>query len=680
MLRLLNKSGLPNVVTYELSDPAYNTTALLSGFTIKERDFYATSKTLKGSRANKYLSKQFNRLVRASEERNLPKFNKIGVKLLTKSIAFLVYAFHSVMPKWTGMFGIKGMNLLYKAHLLRQKMETDIDYKRLWIDKKPGDYGRPLGVPIAAWRIYLRMVTNIGEAFAKGQDLYSPHQHGGRPGYGVMSCLREVSTQLENHMRVYEFDLKGFFDHISHESMTTIFKDTFLESLFNKMLKSKPKGYEMPPEEKDKAQKALIRSKKEADLMESFGLGARPLTRNTLTQLQKSSKPLTKFEGKIDRGMYEMMRNSAKPDKSFLDLFNPISRKASIKTDYKSLMETGQPVNLFNAEPYKKWKAEIGREDWKDLNLPNQGVPQGSAFGPFLSSLAVSVYFKKYGVKDWIMYIDDGLFFHNNKEELVRNQIKATKALERMKVEIEPTKSRLHTRQSLMSNSIKFLGVRFKKVLDQSRTFFTMSSDTRSGVQRELPPLDQANILTILENLLKDKLITMSKYKYAQWTIEKSRLGQIVGANHVNLAIKYGYFGYLLSWLYNPEADISELKQRIKEGNEKAIRRILRQEKSWGALVLNTTNWHYQDEKGMYKIVRPDLNNHSTLCVDLLLETLQHGFVSLREFGLVSHTDRIIYSNTIGYKGSAWKQVPQYSSTASRGASQGSSNFGYYEI
>lgn len=699
MLKILNKTGLPNVVTFELSDPDYNTTALLSGFTIKEREFYPTSKTLKGSRANKYLSKQFNRLLKAARKEEYEKFNKISQRILIKSMVFLVYSYNSVMPKWTSMEGHKAILLLYKSHLLRLHLETDIDYKRVWIDKKPGDFGRPLGVPTAAWRIYMRMITNIGEIYAHGQDLYSPHQHGGRGGYGVMSCLEEVAKRLEEFPKVYEFDLKGFFDHISHKSMTTIFKNTFLVALFDKMLKAKPKEYIIPKRSEDKQVPIFIPTRENLDMiyMELITKYKDVLELKVPIQYipEEAKEMLDKLYGKkwrtgienmdamFDSGKYDRDPSSGETHEQWLSrITNMLSEMIfqEVNIDNYSDIAKNKNFDMENTLHITEDQRIKGRETWKDLNLPEQGVPQGSAFGPFLSSLAVSVYFKKYGVKDWTMYIDDGLFFHKEARELEENLQKASKAFNEMQVELEPTKSRLHDRQSLMSNSIKFLGVRFKKVLDQSRTFFTMSSDTRSGTQRELPPLDQANILIILENLYKDKLITISKYKYARWTIEQSKLGQVIGANHVNLAIKYGYFGFLLSWLYNPEADIVELKARIKEGCEKAISKILRQEKSWGAYILNTTSWHYKDDKGMYKIVRPDLNNHSTLAVDLLLETLQHGFVSLREFGLVSNTanKKPIYSNVIGYKGSAWKQVPQYSSTASRGASQGSTNFGHY--
>jgi len=233
MLRLLKKLALPNVVEFSLTDPQINNIALLTGFTVRDRTFKTEASTRRNAKANNYLAKQFSRLEKHARNRNVEAFNKVGLQLLQNSVAFLVYSFNSVMPKWTSMDFRKARKLLSKTKQLCKKLATDIDYKRVWIDKKPKDYGRPLGVPKAAWRIYLRMTTNLGEIHAHGRDLYDPNQHGGRPGYGVMSCLKQLADTLPKYKRVYEFDLKGFFDHISHKSMLDIFEGTFFKrSLF----------------------------------------------------------------------------------------------------------------------------------------------------------------------------------------------------------------------------------------------------------------------------------------------------------------------------------------------------------------------------------------------------------------------------------------------------------------
>jgi len=294
--------------------------------------------------------------------------------------------------------------------------------------------------------------------------------------------------------------------------------------------------------------------------------------------------------------------------------------------------------------PYTMSDRAAGRENWKDLDLPTQGVPQGTSFGPFLSSLAVSVYYKEQALKEWIMYIDDGLLCHNTAEELVSKLNQLKKALNKMSVELAPDKSRLHTYESLMSNSIKFLGIRFKnnpgyivsKSVNSVRSFFTISSDTRSGTKKMLPEINTASMLSILENMLSEGLITISKYKYARWALMQSKMRNAFDSDIVSLAIKYNFFGYLLSWVYNPLEDFQSVKEKINIGIKAAEASILNQGRSMGSYVLRQSQWTYMNHVGMVCNVVPDLNNHSTLCVDLLLETLQSGHVSLRDQGLAS--------------------------------------------
>jgi hypothetical protein len=687
MLKLLNKSGIPNVIDFSLTDPTYNELALLAGFDVKQRTFKSESEARRNAKANNYLAKQFNRLRKHAEKGNFEAFNKVGLNLLQNSTSYLIYSFNSVNPKWTSMDFNKVIKMLKGVRKLCKTLATDIDYKRVWIDKKPGDYARPLGVPEMIWRVYLRMVTNEGEIFAHGRDLYHPSQHGGRPGYGVMSCLKEVAETLPRFKKVYEFDLKGFFDHISHTSMTTIFKDTFLEGLYSKMLTSRPKSFKLPPIEKDKAVKVYNENQlfeffeiffrednliditpKEGDLngkwfvtislengVKPVIINKEPLKQNLKEEYWDNWRIMYTPMGELGtRVRIVAYSNNFSTDFFYQEKMLEI-HELTLEKIYKLAMDKGyiasSEINPFAVEKSKFSEKDraLGRDNWKDLNLETQGVPQGTSFGPFLSSLAVSVYYKEQALKDWIMYIDDGLIFHNTAEELAEKLVRLNKALDKMSVELAPEKSRLHTYESLIDNSIKFLGIRFKNTpgtLIHRRNFFTISSDTRSGTVKNLPPINTEQMLTILENMLQEGAITLSKYKYARWAVLQSRMRIGFEADVVTLSIKYNFFGYLLSWLYNPEMDMETTKRRINEGIRDATNEILRQRRSLGSYILRNSRWSYQDSKGMIKTTTPDLNNHSTLCVDLLLETLQNGNVSSVKRRLVSKGTSDIRSTT----------------------------------
>jgi hypothetical protein len=668
MLKLLNKSGIPNVIDFSLTDPTYNELALLAGFDVKQRTFKSESKARRNAKANNYLAKQFNRLRKHAEKGNFEAFNKVGLNLLQNSTSYLIYSFNSVNPKWTSMDFNKVIKMLKGIRKLCKTLATDIDYKRVWIDKKPGDYARPLGVPEMIWRVYLRMVTNEGEIFAYGRDLYHPSQHGGRPGYGVMSCLKEVAETLPRYKRVYEFDLKGFFDHISHASMTTIFKGTFLEGLYSKMLVSVPKDYTLPEPKADKQVPLLYDLDDDVEFWDKFYAKyksfiefKRSITELSLSDIAEFNYAFGPTWSELIPGIDDLFDNGGLDYNPAIETYEEWQEKImkmmhSTKISYaniesyssiaKGTINRPEPIETSH---YSEAERAFGRDTWKDLNLSNQGVPQGTSFGPFLSSLAVSVYYKEQALKDWIMYIDDGLIFHNTAEELAEKLVRLNKALDKMSVELAPEKSRLHTYESLIDNSIKFLGIRFKNTpgtLVHRRNFFTISSDTRSGTIKTLPPINTEQMLTILENMLQEGAITLSKYKYARWAVLQSRMRIGFEADVVTLSIKYNFFGYLLSWLYNPEMDMETTKRKINEGIRDATNEILRQRRSLGSYILRNSRWSYQDSKGMIKTTTPDLNNHSTLCVDLLLETLQNGNVSSVKRRLVSKGTSDIRSTT----------------------------------
>jgi len=672
MLRLLNKMGIPNTVDFLLTKPQINEMALLAGYNIKQRTFKSKSKLLVNAKANNYISKQFRRLKKHAEKGNFEAFNKVSLKLLQNSIAYLVCSMNNVIPKWTSMDVRKVMIILIRTHELRTSLATDISYKRVWIDKTPGDYARPLGVPEVVWRIYLRMVTNQGEIFAYGRDLYNPSQHGGKAGSGVMSCLKDVATRLNsgNYTRVYEFDIKGFFDHISHASMTTIFKGTYLESLYSKMLTSRPMKYILPPKDKDIALSKFNKIKEEF-FEDDWGVLS-PTASDYGFKPFMEKLPLN-ITG-LDAPNYVTFDEIEEWDEVIGKLMKPIK----LEDKYKDLMS---PQGTFTrrvdnsirgeirVEPATEEARALGRDNWKDLNLTHQGVPQGTNFGPFLSSLAVGIYYKEQALRDWIMYIDDGLIFHNTAKELGEKLTQLKRALDKMSVELALEKCRIHTYETLKNNSIKFLGIRFKNTtgtMIHRRNFFTISSDTRKGTKKIVPEINADSMLTILENMLLEGAITISKYKYAKWAVLQSKMRGIFESDVVTLAIKYQFFGYLLSWVYNPEADFEAIKAKINEGIVIAEQKILKQTRSMGSYVLRQSSWNYTDSQGMSKNVVPDLNNHSTICCELLLESLRIGHVSLREQGLVFKETQLQWPVTqasIGsYKGTNRVRYETYAS------------------
>jgi hypothetical protein len=79
-----------------------------------------------------------------------------------------------------------------------------------------------------------------------------------------------------------------------------------------------------------------------------------------------------------------------------LQIRNRVSKVAGLNIEFKPVTET---------------QREQARDSWKHLDLPNQGVPQGSSFGPVLASVLLG----KIMPRNSLLYMDDGLIFLDNK-------------------------------------------------------------------------------------------------------------------------------------------------------------------------------------------------------------------------------------------------------------------------
>ena len=248
---VIPKIRLPSMVQFMLTPYEPRIIEEITGYESGHRIFFDQSHMRNIYECNLYLGRQMKRLEGYLKNGEKDKFNFLARLLLKKSVAFRIYAMQYVLPKQGQMRIGKWKNLYQRVTKLCETESHDLTYKRVWIDKKPGDQGRPLGVPKAEWRIYTHMITRILEIIAENTEQYSDNQHGGRSYRGVMSALKVLSRRLMEKDWMYEFDLKGFFDHINHEDMLEPFKEYFIYPQMKSFLKAKPKKYILPPVEKD---------------------------------------------------------------------------------------------------------------------------------------------------------------------------------------------------------------------------------------------------------------------------------------------------------------------------------------------------------------------------------------------------------------------------------------------
>lgn len=641
LLRLLASAGIPNVFRFRLGDPQLNYVALLYGKKIGERSIVESTKSKRLCKANKYLARQFKRLERYSTQ-DLDKFNYLAGKLLM-SFAFQVQAYNSVFPRWTSVkFGTVKSHLRNVRRLCRYQ-SASLDYKRVWIDKSPGDFGRPLGVPTLPWRVYLRMLTNLGEIYLRGKGLYSNFQHGGRPGKGVLTCLEAMLTQMQTCDKIFEFDLKGFFDHISKESVKEFFKGTFLADLYFSILHMKPRKYELPPIHLDMSVKAwtdnsrleTAKATKDIDfrgMSHLFDPEYHEAKMFGKTYVQPQPTYVVPEIAPVETGE-EVTLDMGKLD----HLFKPTTFLRHLTGNrfgvphtlnfprYDQIMtplHDSSPATFGKITPASlgigvtEEERARGRDMRKDLNLADQGIPQGTSFGPMLASTIAAYHLR--GIPNLLMYIDDGMVFLTEGQQSPEEEIK--KALRPIEVDLAVEKSRMIEMSSLGKEGIKFLGIRAK--LTRAYTTLVVSSETRRGIIKDLRGADPANFKRLIDKMNELGLLTKSKFKMLRWYLgaDASKLRGLMSTESVNLAIKWGFFGNLLAEAYSPTTTPDELRELIRKGMKEAECRHLKEPSSVGCIFLSGGRTKVVDQEGMSQDIVPDLFNLSSLGCELLLK------------------------------------------------------------
>lgn len=603
MLRLLNKYGIPNLVSFTLSSSNATLASKLYGSASNCRTMENITKVWRIEKSNRYLSKQFKRLLKYSAEGQLEKFNWLSIKILN-SYSFQVQAYNSVANKWYTLKISTVKSHLRTIRYLCFTQSNKIDMTREWISKQTSkrgpDYARPLGVPKITWRVYLRMVTNIGEIYASGRKLYADHQHGGRPGRGVLSCLTKLVKILPKYRYAWEYDLKGFFDHISHESMRKLFEGTWLERLYGRMLTSKPTKYILPPSTmqmkmRDAMRKKLVESKKLQPLWDTAMEKRRKL-------LEKYPSPWTEHINKYAKIM----------------MGNPTDKEREI---FQNLMiAQKQHLIKIGAETLPTLQPEVkemgpGRDAWKDLHLENFGIPQGTSFGPFIASLLSGLVTKGLRMKQ-LLYIDDGIIFFNDLADHPRERL--INAFKAIGVEIQESKCKTH---NLWENTegIRFLGTRSFS----TKNVLRMISETRKGVSKEV--VTTTMLKEFLMNMKDMGRITVSKFKIMTWFIDKFPTQAIGNADTLRTAIKFGFFGKLLASAYDPNKDPDDMIRQIQEGISKAVEKVKRSSNSVGKELLENRHYEFTDINGDTQVGFVSLNNLSTFATLRLLEVGKDG-------------------------------------------------------
>jgi hypothetical protein len=245
----INKSRLklrllPSVTKFLVKTKDAVPTSLLFGILKFKRTYHIDPSTRLDQR-NKYLRRSYQRLISYARKGDSQQFERLARILITNSATYQLAMLHSATNDWYTK-STKEVRLLW-SRITRVRSSTDLNYQRWWIDKKPGDYARPIGAPTLEWKVNMLKYLQVLEIYYHTNGKYPQWQHAGTSGRGLVTAWSEVMLKALRAKYIYEFDLRGFFDNIANQNSTP--ELPWLNDMLNKMVNKKPRVYNLPPEE-----------------------------------------------------------------------------------------------------------------------------------------------------------------------------------------------------------------------------------------------------------------------------------------------------------------------------------------------------------------------------------------------------------------------------------------------
>lgn len=521
-------SLIPNVSEFSTFIESWSEFAALFG--LKSPNRRNTIKQYQELRkANKYITRQTYRMMRLAQANKMEAHDYVCKVILTKSDAFLVASIHHKTKKspWYRKEWSKVISLVNKTRLVA-KGNVALNLKRVWIDKKPGDYARGLGVPTLEWRTYPFTLNRIIEQTLVAKKLLKPWQHGGRAFKGTHTAWEKTIFILRDKPYIYEFDIKGFYDNIITKGIAPFLGKEMAERIQKIVDTTRPTEYQLPPKEIDSALSGSSTMFQDFDL-DRWDQDADP---HTMNNIHVAFNMLSE-EGIKDHATFWLK-----------------SKLAELTQDKKSTTD-------FDEEPCETDRAQ-SRERWKNLSQEGRGFPQGLSFSPILSTNALERALKV-TEKNLLMYMDDGLIFGETKEAVIKIITKLEKALTKLGICLAPEKSGWVREQWKFVKSSKFLAIRINED-------GTLVSETRSGNSRAFPnPLSKNDYEEFCDNL--EIAPSTARITYNEIYEPKGK-EQVIWLGNV--------MGNILNYMYAPEASRDEQERKIMEGKLRTMERILR--------------------------------------------------------------------------------------------------------
>ena len=94
---------------------------------------------------------------------------------------------------------------------------------------------RPLGIPSFIDKLLQEVIRMILEAIYEGS--FENSSHGFRPQRSPQTALWSIQKTFNNTKWFIEGDIKGFFDNIDHEVLTTILSERISDMRFLRLIR-----------------------------------------------------------------------------------------------------------------------------------------------------------------------------------------------------------------------------------------------------------------------------------------------------------------------------------------------------------------------------------------------------------------------------------------------------------
>jgi hypothetical protein len=341
-------------------------------------------------------------------------------------------------------------------------------------------------------------------------------------------------ARLKTSKFIFEFDIKGFFDNISHASIIQTFKENLFYSSpittwVSRILDTKPTSYTLPP-----VQNYRERFMAAYNDYETYH---DPITFKT--EYWNCKTPANPMEEEQLRKLSDLSTG-----------YRMWSRPTKIngKTYYIVVTDTLSNKSLGES-----------RDTWYNLGLKGRGVPQGLNTSPFISTIMTDKVFYDLGLwKAIIMYMDDGLLFAETREEMIKHIQMLKAGLSALGLSMAMEKSGILKEDGKWVRSMKFLGLRYLPEED------TLMSDTRSGTQVKFPTKGDWNDI---------KLMAVQNQLSVPYM--RKKFDKLINTQAYETGLKYGFLGCLIAGSQYKEAmTMVERKEAIQIGQASSWARI----------------------------------------------------------------------------------------------------------